>query len=57
MKTKFDLKDTRIPTEHDLDEIYDTIQVLNKSEWFCTTQKDLTIIIKAQKILQKILEV
>ena len=52
------LKDgqTKKPTEEDLDDIYDAINTLNKSEYFIETKKELEILIKAQDILSKLLE-
>lgn len=54
LKEKFDPKDTKKPTESDLDDIYDAIQTLNKAEWFCTREAQMNTLVKAQSVLKEI---
>ena len=53
---EFDPSETKVPTEDDLDDLYDAIETLNKAEWFVNNNKDVNILVKAQKILQSILD-
>lgn len=53
---EFDPSETKVPTEDDLDDLYDAIETLNKAEWFVNSNKDVNILVRAQKILQSILD-
>lgn len=47
--------EVQIPTEEQLDQIYDAINILNRAEWFVKEQKDADVLIEAQKILRSVL--
>ena len=47
--------EVQIPTEEQLDQIYDAINILNRAEWFVKEQKDADVLIEAQKILKSVL--
>lgn len=53
---EFNPSETKVPTEDDLDDLYDAIETLNKAEWFVNNNKDVNILVRAQKILQSILD-
>lgn len=47
--------EVQVPTEEQLDQIYDAINILNRAEWFVKEQKDADVLIEAQKILKSVL--
>lgn len=47
--------EVQVPTEAQLDQIYDAINILNRAEWFVKEQKDADVLIEAQKILKSVL--
>lgn len=51
----FNPKETRKPTEEDLDELYDAKNALNKAEWFVSNEEDYNALYKAQEILNRII--
>ena len=52
IQEKFDPKETKVPTEEDLDDIYDCLQTLLKIEYFVTTDEDLKKITAAYEVIQ-----
>lgn len=52
IQEKFDPSETKVPTEEDLDDIYDCLQTLNKIEYFVETEEDLNMITKAYEVIQ-----
>ena len=56
LEEAFNTEDTKKPTEEDLDDIYDAIETLNKSEWFVNSKREVDVLYKAQKILQNIID-
>ena len=52
IQEKFDPSETKVPTEEDLDDIYDCLQTLNKIEYFVETEEDLNKILKAYEVIQ-----